>query len=300
MFEDLKIDPLSAEDLQAKILRRYKDNLETREKLNAEMDKLPKKYYEGLVPGETELLYEQNANEEYLLPLYFAASGFFDPLKSRLIGTDVVQILHPLTERAVRKALAQNELQSAAEELARIIITPDEIWTKTIKRIRETHRLYNNLDRPKEKEPIVYEYCLTVCAEGRAENKVFHLGQLCKNWEKRYYGRLADLIKKIEVAGLPLQLVDIKDLEYTSSIVERLRETIANKGTITGKISFYIGNSLTFLTEELGAYVFRAYGNADRVVKNILERTLDAGFSVRKRRECLRPITEPVYWFSVS
>lgn len=251
--------------------------------------------------------------ESDTLPLREAVSGNTCPLKSNLIGWKLNQLSHPIAERAVRRALEHPQLKPAAERIVRAAITPDETLVGAAKEIDKMYGLveflkFRTVKLPEEK-PFLYYYFMTVLAKGNADSRLSYLTTLYGDHRYGFEERQRELVKEMEERKMLMYpLSSLCELEYRLFISDALRKAIGSKGKIAAGIPFYLSDSLTFLEEserihllrQNGTYKFRLYGLVGETVDNVMERTHNAGFSVKKVNEHLDPIEEPVYFHSIK
>jgi len=310
MFEDLGLSPLSQEDIQQitledlqQVLKQYTALKET---------KAIGDFFEKPTEDDEERYNLLHWVENDTLPLREAVSGNTGPLKSDLIGWNVGQLSHPIAERAVRRAFEHPQLKPAAERIVRAAITPDETLVGAAKEIDKTYGLveflkFRTVELPEER-PFLYDYFMTVLAKGNADSRLSYITTLFGDHRYGFEARQKELVKEMEERKMLLYpLSSLCELEYKLFISDVLRKAIGNKGKIATGIPFYLSDSLTFLEEsegihllrQNGTYRFRLYGLVGETVDNVMERTHNAGFFVKKVNEHLDPIEEPVYFHSV-
>jgi len=314
MFEDLGLSPLSQEDIQQTTLKELEQVLKQYTMLK--QAKVPRRdFFEKTTEREEEDYNLLHWVENDTLPLRKAVSGNADPLKSHLIGWNLDQLSHPLAERAVRRTLEHPQLKPAAERIVRVVITPNETLIGAAREIDKMYGLTKEflipriMGEPEEKKPFLYNYFITILAKGGVNSRLSYLNTLYSDHKGGFDRRQRELIKEMgEHKMLLYPLSSLCELEYKLFISDSLKKAIDNKGKIAAGIPFYVSDSLTFLEESEGihllrpngTYRFRTYGLVGETFDDVMERTQNVGFFVKKVKEHLGPIEEPIYFHSVK
>ncbi len=280
MFERIKLAPLSGDELKERIIRKYAGEAEY---TRGHAGKTPKNMEEG---------YSWKLSDDALIPLQYGGSGFPEPLRSDLVGGGLHE---PFVEAAILNAMRRPQLRRTAQEIGRVLATPDDVLVATAKEFCEANGMYADLSEPRRQKSQAFRYHQTILATGGEDSKVAYLSELADGWMEERKSELDNVVSKIEARRGTVDLQDFNDLEYYARVIAKLQKSAAHRGEIRGAIPFFVSGALAILEGQNGTLKFRTYRrsegfyrseddlkNVERLSKDILQRTLDAGLSVRK------------------